>query len=177
MPQNEQDGKIQIYNLPSKSLSWESSPFGYYINAVSIANLRSFSSNDLLVSATKMVLSMDGSGYKGDIFVFGCGQSTDTTTTTSAAPTSTTTTSIPGQTTTTTIIDEPCPVEELYGTDAPETALLRHVRDEILNKNREGKELIELYYAISPAVVEMLRSHDGLRDEARHLIDFIIREL
>ena len=54
-----------------------------------------------------------------------------------------------------------CAAQEIYGEDSREVALLRNVRDTLLNKTPEGKALIELYYQWSPAIVKALQE-DGV---------------
>ena len=51
-----------------------------------------------------------------------------------------------------------CPVTEIYGADSNETNLLRAFRDKVLKNDPIGRELINLYYAYSPLVVEMMKS-------------------
>jgi|GEM_PF-3617412 len=170
-PQYEQDGKITVYNIPSETVSWESSNFNYYLNGVYIVNLRSFPSNDFLISAYKSELSMSGFDILGNVYVYGCGQSTDTTTTTTVGPTSTTTTI--GPTTTTTTV-ELCPTEELYGEYSEETALLRYFRDTVLSTTPEGQEIIRLYYQLSPVVVEMVTSNENARETVKGIIEEVL---
>ena len=54
--------------------------------------------------------------------------------------------------TTTTIPHSLCPVEKLYGENAPQTRLLRMYRDEVLASSAPGRLLIVLYNRISPMV-------------------------
>jgi DNA-binding beta-propeller fold protein YncE len=80
------------------------------------------------------------------------------TTTTSTTPTSSTTS------TTTTITQCPCLIKEIYSENAEEVAFLRNFRDEALSKTPSGRELIKLYYQVSPMLVEMLEDDELLRE-------------
>lgn len=73
--------------------------------------------------------------------------------------------------TTTTIA---CPSEELYGEGSEELDVLRHFRDNVLSKTREGKELIELYYQWSPLVVKAMREDEELKKMIREMIVVIL---
>jgi hypothetical protein len=165
LPQYEQNGKITIYTIPSATVAWESPAFNSYISSVHVSNLRSFPSNDLLIAVYGTEFSMSGFAYIGDASVYSCGQSTD--------PTTTTTTTIPSSTTTT-AGDGPCPSEEIYGEYSEEAALLRQFRDEVLSRTPEGREMIKLYYEVSPTVVAMLRSDSGFKDEIKTFLDSIL---
>ncbi len=54
--------------------------------------------------------------------------------------------------TTTTVPGSLCPVEKLYGENAPQTRLLRTYRDEVLASSAPGRLLIAFYTRISPVV-------------------------
>jgi hypothetical protein len=94
-----------------------------------------------------------------------------TTTTTTPVPPPTTS-SIPS---TTTSIPALCPVEEIYGKDAAEVQLLRFVRDNLLSKTPEGREIIELYYTWSPAVSKALREDRAFKKKVQSVIDSFLR--
>lgn len=68
----------------------------------------------------------------------------------------------------------PCPAELLYGEHAEETILLRNIRDSILSRTPEGRELITLYYQLGPALVQMLEDNEELKKAAKKLIDGVI---
>jgi hypothetical protein len=67
-----------------------------------------------------------------------------------------------------------CAVQEIYGEDSREVALLRNVRDNLLSKTSEGKAFIELYYQWSPAIVTALQEDGVVKEELRQMIDSII---
>ena len=161
--QYEQAGKITIYNLPSATSSWESSTYNYYLYAGQIVNVQSLPSNDLLFVGTKNEYTDEYElRYSGNLYLLSCGQTTGTTTTT-----------VPGPSTTTTI-GEICPVEEIYGSDSKEAALLRYFRDTILNKSPEGQEITKLYYQLSPVVVEMVTSNENARETVKGIIEGVL---
>jgi hypothetical protein len=90
----------------------------------------------------------------------------------------TTTTTVPVTTTTTapvtTTIPVPCPSEAIYGENSEEVALLRYIRDDILNSTPEGQEIIRLYYELSPLIVETIEKDEALKGELKNLIDGIL---
>jgi hypothetical protein len=123
--------------------------------------------------------------------------SPSSTTTTAAASSSTTTTGIfpstttsvgtgtstsspststvlPGTTTTTADVIPDCPFEHIYGDSAYEVTLLRKLRDDLLSKTPEGKQLIKLYYQLSPLVVKVMTEDKNFEDEIREMTDFIL---
>jgi hypothetical protein len=69
---------------------------------------------------------------------------------------------------------QPCPIETLYGEDAPETQLLRYCRDTLLNSTPQGKEMIRLYYEWSPLLVNALEEDELFKKKIRMLVDEII---
>jgi len=86
-----------------------------------------------------------------------------------------------GETTTTTTMSEaststgnPCLSKEIYGEGSEEVALLRYIRDNVLNKTAEGQELIKLYYLWSPVITMAVQNDDELRAEMKELIDGIL---
>jgi hypothetical protein len=86
----------------------------------------------------------------------------------------TTTTSTPSGTTsalTTTLLPPFCLIAQLYGEQAEETELLRYVRDNILAKTDEGRELIRLYYQWSRILAETLQEDETFREEVKTFID------
>ena len=60
--------------------------------------------------------------------------------------------------TTTTVPGKGCPVEKLYGENAPQTQLLRNYRDEVLASSEPGRLLIVFYNRISPMVSRYMAS-------------------
>jgi len=97
-----------------------------------------------------------------------------------SVPSSTTTTAVSttttaSGTTTSTIPSEPCPVEQLYGEHSEEVAFLRCFRDDILSQTPEGREIIKLYYELSPVIVSMVGGDGELNEEAKKVIDGILQ--
>ena len=76
------------------------------------------------------------------------------------AAVSTTTTTTPG-----------CPVEILYGSKARETETLRSFRDEVLSTTPEGREIIDLYYRLSPILVQAMAHDEELANKLKALLD------
>jgi len=75
---------------------------------------------------------------------------------------------------TTTTISQPCPVELIYNEDSEEAVLLRYIRDTILRTTPEGREVIKLYYALSPSVVKAVKEDEGFREEVREMVDRVL---
>lgn len=77
----------------------------------------------------------------------------------------TTTTTTDGDiTTTTTKKGCPCLIKEIYSENAEEVAFLREFRDEVLSKTASGRELIRLYYQVSPVMVQLLEEDTLLKE-------------
>jgi DNA-binding beta-propeller fold protein YncE len=79
------------------------------------------------------------------------------------APVSSSTTTIPG-----------CPVVILCGEKSRATAAFRLFRDEVLHTTPEGRELIELYYHLSPLLAQTLKNDEELKNQLRSLVDSLI---
>jgi len=79
-------------------------------------------------------------------------------------PDITTTTTTPETTTTTTGI---CPSTEIYGEYSEEAELLRYFRDNVLTKTPEGQEIIRVYHAWSPAIVEAMKEDEEFKEDVR----------
>jgi hypothetical protein len=106
-----------------------------------------------------------------------------TTTTTTNDNTTTTTAFIEDTTTTTTIANDDiptttticnCPTVCIYDEDSEETELLRYIRDKVLDKSQEGRELIKLYYQWSPAMVRAMEADEDFKEEVRELVDGVL---
>ena len=76
-------------------------------------------------------------------------------------------------TTTTTTFDYVCLSEILYGEDSEEVKLLRTFRD-VLDKTREGRELVDLYYQWSPAIVNVIEADEDFKQEVKDIIDLML---
>ena len=68
----------------------------------------------------------------------------------------------------------PCPILCIYGEHSEEAEILRYVRDNILSAIPEGRELISLYYAVSPAIVRAMEKDDDFKAEVKELIDGVL---
>lgn len=95
---------------------------------------------------------------------------TESPKTTSSTSTSSTSTSSSTTTTTTTI----CLGEKIYGEDSKETGILRDLRDSILSKTPEGREIIRLYYEWSPVIVMAIEEDEEFKEEVKAIIDEIL---
>jgi len=85
---------------------------------------------------------------------------------------STTTTVSPSTTTTTS--SGPCTAEKVYGMYSKEAELLRFFRDEVLNHSSEGREIIRLYYELSPVIVRAIDRDSEFKEKVRELFDGIL---
>lgn len=95
-----------------------------------------------------------------------------TTTTTASGSTSTST--VGPITTTTAGGGGGCILEEIYGEFSQRTEILRYVRDNVLSKSLEGRELIKLYYQWSPVIVKAMEEDEEFQDEMKEVIDGIL---
>jgi hypothetical protein len=77
---------------------------------------------------------------------------------------------------TTTVPGSSCPVEKLYGQNAPETRLLRNFRDEVLASTATGKMLIDGYYRISP-MMDRYSANQPVKTALRAACDVMIAAL
>jgi hypothetical protein len=68
----------------------------------------------------------------------------------------------------------PCPSEIIYGEHSEETELLRSIRDNVLSKSQEGRELIKLYYQWSPAIAQAMEADEGFQKEVHELLKTIL---
>jgi hypothetical protein len=62
----------------------------------------------------------------------------------------------------------------LYGKDSPETNRLRSFRDRVLSKTAAGREIISLYYRLSPGIVTFLETKRGAKAELKSIIDTVM---
>ena len=67
-----------------------------------------------------------------------------------------------------------CPIQTIYGTDSTETQLLRSMRDNILSKTHEGRELIKLYYQWSPVIVKAMEADEEFKEDVKVIVDEIV---
>ena len=67
-----------------------------------------------------------------------------------------------------------CPSERLYGSYSFEVNLLRKFRDDVLSTTPEGRQLITLYYQLSPLVVKTMGEDKNFEDEVKTIIDDLL---
>ncbi len=67
------------------------------------------------------------------------------------------------------------PTEEIYGSAAPETQLIRNFRDTVLSATPEGQQLIKLYYIWSPFLVQAMREDDTFKGQLKETVDKILQ--
>ncbi len=80
-----------------------------------------------------------------------------------------------GFTTTTTVPDSNCPADEIYGEGSFEVVILRSVRDTLLLRTPEGRELIKLYYQWSPAIVRAMQADEQFKKEVKQVLDGVLK--
>jgi hypothetical protein len=54
-----------------------------------------------------------------------------------------------------------------------EVALSRYLRDSVLRKTTEGREIIKIYYDWSPRLVRALEDEAALKDQLKKVLDQI----
>jgi hypothetical protein len=79
-----------------------------------------------------------------------------------------------GVTTTTTAPDTTCPAEAIYGEGSVEVVLLRAVRDNLLRRTPDGRELIKLYYQWGPLIVRAMHADEQFKEDVKKMIDGIL---
>jgi len=112
----------------------------------------------------------------GSAVCFSCHQDCEQVTTTTTTPVTTTTTPVTTTTTTpvTTTTPGGCPSEEIYGDNSVEVRILRALRDGVLSKTPEGRELIKLYYRWAPVITMAVRHDPALKAQMKELVDGIM---
>jgi hypothetical protein len=70
-----------------------------------------------------------------------------------------------------------CPTEVIYGEDSEEVEHLRALRDEVLSKTPEGREIIKQYYNFSPLLVEAMRGDEEFKNEVEDMIDEVLTHI
>jgi len=156
--------------------------------------------NVFAVGSTGTILNYDGTGWASmvsntteniiDVWgsnadnVFAVGGSpgspmalrfTPDVTTTTVAPVTTTSvipTTIPVSTTTTQ--GGICTTEVIYGENSEEVELLRSIRDNVLSKTPEGREIIRLYYQLSPVILKAMEGDEAFKEEVKEMIDGVV---
>ena len=74
-------------------------------------------------------------------------------------------------TTTTQFTIGPCALALMYGEHSDKTELLRLIRDNILSRTPEGRELIKLYYQWSPIIVQIMTDDEHFKEELKDMIN------
>ena len=67
-----------------------------------------------------------------------------------------------------------CLAKIFYGEDSVEVVLLRNLRDNILNKTPEGRELSRLYYLWSLGIVKAMENDDDFKEDIKEMIDGVL---
>ena len=67
-----------------------------------------------------------------------------------------------------------CALLKLYGEDSEEVALFRNFRDNVLSETPEGRELIKLYYQLSPGIVKTMEKDKAFKKEVNEMIDGVL---
>jgi hypothetical protein len=67
-----------------------------------------------------------------------------------------------------------CPLVKIYGEDSEEVALLRYLRDNVLSKTPEGREIIKLYYQWSPIIVQTMDHDEEFKQEVKEMVDGVL---
>ena len=75
--------------------------------------------------------------------------------------------------TTTTSTEKTCVLEKLYRGNSEKTTLLRNFRDEVLSSTAAGRELIKLYYQLSPAIGVAMVQDEMLKQDVQNRVDDI----
>ena len=70
---------------------------------------------------------------------------------------------------------ELCPSTTIFAEDSEEVALLRYFRDNILTQTPEGREIINLYYQLSPIVVEVMKRDEEFKNDVKEMLDQILQ--
>ena len=67
-----------------------------------------------------------------------------------------------------------CPIQTVYGNSSKQTQLLRYLRDNVLSKSHEGRELIKLYYLWSPAIVRAMEADEDFKEDIKEMVDGVL---
>ena len=188
-------GAIAHYN----GTAWNNVSTGLGV-LISVNGIWGYSGTDVFaVGSTGTILHYDGTGWGSmvsntteelidvwgsnadNIFVVGGSPGSptalrftpDLTTTTAALVTTTsvTPTTVPATTTTKKGI---CTTEVIYGENSEEVELLRYLRDDVLSKTPEGREIIRLYYQLSPVIVKAMDGDEEFKEEVKEMIDGVL---
>ncbi len=75
---------------------------------------------------------------------------------------------------TTTTTNSECFLIHTYGNHSEEIELLRYIRDNVLRKTPEGKELINLHYRWSPVIVRAMEADEEFKQAVKEMIDGVL---
>ena len=67
-----------------------------------------------------------------------------------------------------------CFLIHTYGNNSEETELLRYIRDNVLKKTPEGRELINLHYRWSPVIVKAMENDEEFKQAVKEMIDGVM---
>ena len=67
-----------------------------------------------------------------------------------------------------------CFLIQIYGEDPERIELLRNFRDHVLSKTPEGREVIRLYYELSPFIVNTMEKDGVFEGEVRALVEGVL---
>lgn len=68
-----------------------------------------------------------------------------------------------------------CCLLKIYDEQSREIEFLRSVRDHVLNKTPEGKEIIRLYYQLSPVIAVLMENDEAFEKQVKELVDGILQ--
>ena len=92
----------------------------------------------------------------------------------SSPPSSSSTSSSVLNTTTTTTVKGTCTSEFIYGNNSEEVEVLKCIRDNVLSRTPEGRELVKLYYQWSPIIVKVMEKDEEFKEDVKEMIDGIL---
>jgi hypothetical protein len=73
--------------------------------------------------------------------------------------------------------DRKCCLLKIYGEDSDEIAIMRYIRDNVLSKSENGREIIKTYYRLSPAIARAMRRDKELKAEIKEMVDGILEAI
>ena len=131
----------------------------------------------------RLINSADDLGDPGRDKYFGYGRvnafnpldpvTTSSSSSTSTSSTISTTTTEP-TTTTTSVRRGICLAANIYGENSNEVAVLRYLRDKVLRRTPEGREIIRLYYRWNPVIVRAMKNDEEFKEQLKETIDCIL---
>lgn len=70
--------------------------------------------------------------------------------------------------------EKPCLATSLYGENSSEVKLLKIFRDNVLSKTSKGREIIKLYYELSPLITKILQNNAGFKKDTKIIFDKLL---